>query len=520
MIIEKIIGEKEKELPIWEPFYSVKITGNEENPIREIKINYLLLVQKLKALGFARMDLNEKTSIFIHNDNNVIKEVSQMQIIDTFIDYINQYGDNFNDGEGILRDALINKLYAGVGTYFSEKVLKLMKLDHEIQFQEDEKDCSYFYYRNGYVRVTAENIKLYKYKNLEKAVWKNQILNRDFKEVSPTKFHEFSFFEFCNNIANNYTNTQTKQRNDPDRFEVFQQIMGYNLHRFYERKLKAPIFTDSRVSDEASGRTGKTLICKALGKMLNATDESRTYIELNGKDFDMHDKFKYQELSVETRLVHINDIHRNFDFSLLFNDITEGIKCQRKNETPFRVKTKIVLTTNMTVKIQGDSAKDRSIEFEFADYYSAKFSPDIEFNEWFFTDWDETKWNLFDNFMLSCVQKYLKNGLSVAKGININTRKLVTETHEYFVDFMEELGIVHGEKYDKGKLFENFMTESNKKQFPLLKPNTFTKWLKLFGEYRSEFERVEETKSNGDRFIIFHKTQEQIQKEKDEELSI
>ncbi len=506
-------GRKESDdLPEWEPFYSIKIMGSGDNPVKTIKINYLMLVKRLKKLGFCRMDIN-KNSFIVHIDKNVVQEVTPQQVVDSFIDYIEQYPLNLGNDEGVMRDQLINKIYGSIGTYFSEKILYRMRSDKPIVFNEDSKDESFFYYRNGYVRVTQHTIKLLPYDKLDKMIWKNQILDRDFKLVKPEKYRDFSFFLFCNNISDNYINKQSTKRNDPERFNSFETLIGYNLHKFYQRKLQATILTDSRESEEASGRTGKTLVTKAMGKMLNSTDESQTFVELNGKDFDMSDKFKYQELSLETRLVHLNDVKRYFPFDSLFNDITEGIKCQRKNENPFRVATKIVLSTNQTIKIHGDSAKDRSIEFELADYYSANYSPDKEFKEWFFSDWDDKSWNCFDSFMLHCVQRYLKTGLLRPNSINLNSRKLRTETHEYFIEFMEDLRIVSERKYDKADLFRKFYTVQNQQQFPKLKPNSFTKWMKLFGEYRQEFEKVSEGKSNGMRYIQFIKKSEYLTKE-------
>lgn len=516
-ILNKIKGRQEgEELPDWEPFYSIKIVGAGDNLVRTIKINYLKLVQRLKMLGFCRMDVN-KNSFIVRIKNNIVEEVTPQQIIDTFIDYINQYPDNFEDG--VMRDQLVNKIYGSLGTYFSDRILYRMRSDKPIVFNEDTKDESFFYYRNGYVKVTKHDIKLLPYDKLDKMIWKNQILDRDFKLIKPEKYRHFSFFQFCNNISDNYLNKQTKKPNDPERFKCFQTLIGYNLHKYYERKLKATILTDSRESEEASGRTGKTLVTKAMGKMLNSNDDSQTYVELNGKDFDLSDKFKYQELSLTTRLVHLNDVKRYFQFENLFNDITEGIKCQRKGETPFRVNTKMILSTNMTIKIIGDSAKDRSIEFELADYYSANYSPDQEFKEWFFSDWDDKGWNSFDSFMLNCVKSYLEHGLLRPNSINLNSRKLRTETHEFFIDFMEDLRIKDGRRYDKNELFNKFYTPENEQQFPKLKPNTFSKWIKLYAAYRAEFKTVEIVKSNSTRYWVFHKKNEYLtdyDKESDE----
>ena len=66
--------------------------------------------------------------------------------------------------------------------------------------------------------------------------------------------------------------------------------------------------------------------------MLNRDSWAKTYVEMNGKNFDFTDKFRYQECGLDTKLVHINDARKNFDFELLFNDISEGIKAEKKGQ--------------------------------------------------------------------------------------------------------------------------------------------------------------------------------------------
>jgi hypothetical protein len=92
-----------------------------------------------------------------------------------------------------------------------------------------------------------------------------------------------------------------------------------------------------------------------------------------------------------TQIIHIADLKPNTPFSIFYNDITEGIVVEQKNEKPFIIKAKILLSTNQTIKLEGASDYDRCIEFEFSNYFSDKYKPEQEFGHWFFRDWSDNE---------------------------------------------------------------------------------------------------------------------------------
>lgn len=488
--------------PDFVDFYDLRDT---KDGGRSIRINYHKLINLLKQMGYRRYDVGGQFFL-VQIEDNVVEQVVEDHIVDNFIEYIQQFPDNLPDG--VMKEALLNKIYGGISTYFSKNILHRLTDKEPITFSNHTRDSAYFYYRNGYVKVTKEAVRLLPYSQLEKKIWKNQILDRDFKYMEEPEWDSSTFTRFVKNISNNWKERPDGTVNIPDtkRYEVFKGMIGYLLHGYFDGKLKSIIFTDSRVSDDPSGRTGKTLIFKAMGHMLNATKTASTFYEINGKDFDQGDRFKYQKLGLDTRLVHLNDVKRDFVFENLFNDITEGIQRQRKNETPVMIYAKIGISTNLTIRIHGDSAKDRCIEFEMADYYSEKLGPDKEFGEWFFRDWSKEQWHQFDNFMLHCMQCYLKNGLSKPRPINLNVRKLQEETCQEFILWMEDLNIKHQEEYDKKTLYEWFIRDHSTHNFKnWLEQRIFTKWLRLYADFHEDFEGYKERRSNNRDFIRYIK---------------
>jgi hypothetical protein len=475
----------------------------------KVTIQPLQLIDCLKYLGFRRMDVGDR-SFIIRITDNIVEEVNDVRIVDIFEEYLDNWPDFFPDG-GDSR-LIRNKLYNGLGRFFSTSLLYRLNTEPQLTIQNHTREAAFFYYKNCFVEVAKDGIQKKPYSQLTGKIWKDQILDRNFREV--TDYESCTFARFVSNIANNWEKRWYDGEKNPDRspkrYRQFKQIIGNCLHSYAEGKMRAIVFTDSRTDDEASGRTGKTLIMKAMGHMLNAHRYAKTYAEVNGKDFDPRDRFKWQELSVDTRLVHLNDVEVNFQFDTLFNDITEGIKVQKKNEAPFIVRAKLVLSTNRTIKIHGDSAQDRSIEFEMADYYAADNGPDREFGEWFFRDWDEAAWNSFDNFMMHCVQLFLRNGVEVPDTINLETRKMKEETSPEFVEWMEDkYRNLAKEEHDVRELRDSFVDMNpdfdRKKWFD---QRRFNKWVKLYAQYHPKINCIHMRPSNGRQLVRFELCEE------------
>jgi hypothetical protein len=59
----------------------------------------------------------------------------------------------------------------------------------------------------------------------------------------------------------------------------------------------------------------------------------------------------------------------------------------------------------------------------------------------FFGDWDDDEWCVFDNYMIQCIQLYLKQGLIQSEFVNLKIRQLSAETSH---DFIEWCGLLEG----------------------------------------------------------------------------
>lgn len=493
------------------PYFKVKQDG--EGNVKNVEILQTGFVALLRRLGFRKYDVGEGY-IIIRVQDNIIEPVQLHQLQGFIIRYFHRLDEDDLRASNCPKDLLIEKLHRTLGTLTtSEKLSLLFDLDEKetINIVQDTIDKAYFFYRNGFVEVTKEGRKLRPYKDLPGYVWKDQILQRDFQPVPWQEWEQGVYFAFCNNVADNYPHPETGKLNNPDRFASFMTITGYCLHKFFDIGLRMPIFMDARIGDEAEGRSGKSLHCKALRQMLNADpDNGRQCVILDAKNFDPENRFKYEDLDISTRLFILDDVRKGLDIQLFYNSILDGFMRERKGDkTKVKIFTKTILTLNYTLNVKGGSSKDRVVEFELADYYSATRKPQDVHGCYFFRDWDEQEWLRFDNFMLQCVSDYLRAGIIMPDTINLEARKLLEETAPEFIAWMEDLEIEHEKDYDKYDLFNRFakLEEHTNKPtlsgFQWLKQRTFTEWLHDWARYRPEMAGYREWRSSGKEMIRF-----------------
>lgn len=462
---------------------------DKDGKVKNWKIDHKKYVELVNFLGYRRFDQGNDF-FFVRIKNKVIEEVTKHKIKDDVLDYIRKLPPDYLEKEGITHDDLLTKFYTSPAIYFSETKFSLLMPEHNLKLNEDTKDECYIYYENGFVVCTSGGYELKPYTMLNKYIWKNQIKERRFLEFDP----DGMFSKFVFNISGK----------NQDRLKALKTLIGYNLHSFFETKLKAINLTDSTISEVPEGRTGKTLLGKGISHMKNLC-------EISGKDFDPTNKHKYQDCRLDTQIVFLNDIRKHFRIENLFNDISDHITVDQKNLQPFIIKAKILISSNDTFRVEGGSAKDRLIEFELSEHYSRSYSPYNEFGQWFFTEWSNTEWLSFDNFMVSCICDYLKFGVIEAENINLGKRKQIEHTNPDFVGWMDDMfesGELKPEfEYDK-KILHNAFLESypDFKEDRLLKQlRNFTNYMSTYAENSDFLSGSAQRRGNGKQFIKFRK---------------
>jgi len=399
--------------------------------------------------------------VFVKVTNNLIDHTSEKEIKDFVLNYLIE-----------LDDLSVYNHFADSVRYFREEFLTLLSTI-DIYFIEDSKDTSFLYYNNCAVKITKDGVEHIDYLDLGGYVWKDHVIDRKFTMCDA----EGSDYKvFISRICND----------DTDRLNTMESTIGFMMHGHKNLSYcPAVILNDEVISDNPEGGTGKGLFMNALSQM-------KKVVVIDGKQFAFEKSFPYQLVSADTQILCFDDVKKNFDFERLFSVVTEGMTLEKKNKDaikiPFSRSPKIGITTNYAIKGTGNSFARRKWEVELHSAYNKNYTPLDEFGKHFFSEWDEDEWCLFDNYMISCLQGFLKTGLVKSRFINLKIRQLSAETSH---DFIEWCGLVQGsEKADSletGIRIEtsNLLAEF-KRDYPdqqSLSATMFNRWLIAYGTH-------------------------------------
>jgi len=412
-------------------------------------------------------DENSGTYLFVKNDKNFISVFEEPKIKDFVLQDLRVRGHI---------DAF--ELMANTTSYFQSNYLSMVS-SIDVKFNRDTSDASYIYYQNAAIKTTKDDIQVLKYDSIDDLIWSNQVIKRDI-ELKPESDGVFKSFIW------------KLSGEKVDRYYTLKSVIGYLMHSYQnEAKPKSIIFNDEMISEDIpNGGSGKGLIHRAIGHIKNIVVE-------DGKKFDSKSQFSYQKVNKDTQIFLLDDVPKHFNFESLFSIVTEGMTVEKKGQDayqiPFTESPKISITTNYTISGSGPSHERRVFEVEIANYFNQDNTPEKEFGHLFFSEWDKEEWCRFDNFMIRCVQYFLKNGLVQSDKVNLAFRKLKNELGNEFIEFMES------KKFDGSPLNRKSFRDDFNRQYPnVSKYNTPQKFNKKVKDYCSYYEiPFDEQKYNG-----------------------
>ena len=455
--------------------------------VNKSKINLIHIAFKnfLEDNGFYKFcPEGGKNYVFVRVTNNLVDHTSEKEIKDFVLNYLLDLGDSF-----------VYNYFADKTRFFKEDFLSLLSTI-DIYFIEDTKDTAYLYYRNCAVKITKNSVEPIDYFDLGGYVWKDHVIDRNFKKC---KIGKCDYQKFVSNICGG----------DDTRITSMESTIGFLMHGHKNQSFcPAVILNDEVISDNPEGGTGKGLFMNALSKM-------KKIVTIDGKSFNFEKSFAYQLVSADTQILVFDDVKKMFDFERLFSVVTEGLTLEKKNKDaikiPFDKSPKIAITTNYAIKGAGNSFARRKWELELHQYYSKSFTPMDEFGKLMFGDWDEDEWCSFDNYMISCLQFYMAYGLKESKFINLKIRQLSAET---CYDFIEWCGLIDGQKKSEylredERIYKQDLYYKFTDEYPDYAPKSkmtisrtrFYKWLKAYAIFRTD-KVPEEGKDMRGRWII------------------
>lgn len=352
--------------------------------------------------GFIRITREGHDQITIlKNENRIVTPINHRTDLVPFLkDNINEY-DSVPIEDRIARDS----------TNVIQQALQLLN-PIPLQYHRDTKHTSDIPFKNGIVRITADEMKLISYDEV----------NGFFAKHS-TQDHEISFCDvdeqqsvFAKFLAMAVTNKDLKgsalTNEDEENISAFCSMFGYLLTNYKDPSFNpAIILSDENADGETrNGGRGKSLLQVALTHF-------RPSIEKGGNAYDPTYTHVHADLKREHDLYLLDDVPSNFRYDDLYTHITGSIDAQRKGVTaetiPFEDAPKFVISTNWAVRfdVKATSTNRRFKEYKFSNFWNINNTPVDYFGKSFFSDWDKDEWNAFYNFGFYCIQHYLKFGL-------------------------------------------------------------------------------------------------------------
>ena len=409
----------------------------------------------LENRGFYKVQLNEKEFTFVRVYNNIINETNETNIKDFVLNHVVEV------------DMHVYNFFAKSTAKFSEGYLNQLATK-DLAMIRDTEDTSYLFFKNGVLKITKYKTELIDYINIGGFVWEKNIIQHDYILNNETS----DFEKFILNVSNQ----------EEKRKLIVETAIGYLLNNYKKQdEGLAIVFYDETLNDNPSGRTGKTLISKALG-------QCRKLVTLNGKEFNNKGQFPYQTINLDDNIICFDDMERSFKFESLFSIITGNLVLNKKNlqpiEIPFSRSPKILFTSNYILSGVGDSHDARKIEIELYRHYSKTYKPVDEFGKLFFSGWNDSEWNAFFNYMVCNIQKYFINGLLFSELKTGKTKKVIANTCEDFFDFCENEFLWKNNHYYTTKEIMQSYNDGTREMPRNMNASWFGRWLGMYFDYR------------------------------------
>ncbi len=450
----------------------------------DYKFRYERCFRFLQNRGFGRFRLPSGDFSYICIDHPFVDTIYQHEEIRDFV-------KNFT--REIANEEVLEMLHRGGPQFLGPE--KLSNLEFKVpNFEIPRRDKQLFYFSEKYWEITADSIVERPYSSITHQLWRDQVHNISAVRLAPmidvvkddeTGFFSYSlspdgykshYLQFLINTSN-FTWRKDAKNEELTPEEINENnahlvsklcALGYMMLSAKDKSVaKAVVAMDGKQSEvgDSNGRSGKSL----LGNLL---EEVKVTTYINGKYKDIEsDPFLWNDVTVKTQVVFIDDVRTNFSLEFLFANITGNWSVNYKGggraTLPFSSSPKIYLTTNHALNGEGSSFRDRQWRIAFSDYYNDQHKPIDDFGVLFFDEWDFEQWNLTWNLLAECVQLYLRFGVVEAPGDRIIQRQLRQAMGEAFISWAEE-----------------YFSDDNHRNTPLKRKDIYDSFLEYSPEQR------------------------------------
>lgn len=381
-------------------FYKIDASGIETS--RTLYADFLI------QENFKRISTPDDKILLLRDTNNVVDYFNhKTNIVSFLVKNIAEFGTTYNEVKEVIakeNNTIISNSFTLIDPI-------------ELKYYSDTKNTFGLPFKNGffYIDFNADvlEVKQKDYKEVSGFFSPHKIQARSFKYIDD----EISVFEqFLTRASTGKYNERDMTESDFQTRNEFFKMFGYLCHT-YKSQTASPcvILTDEDANDEnRNGRRGKTLLTKAIS-------EVHTTMLKGGNEFDANYTHVFADLEKKHKVYIIDDVPASFKYDDLYTNILGGINCQRKGVNaeliPFEESPKFVITSNWVIRYDENNASTnkRFLEYKFTNYYNQNYSPEKEFKNKFFEDWNADEWNKFYSFAFKCVGLYINDGLEQIK---------------------------------------------------------------------------------------------------------
>ena len=358
--------------------------------------------------------------------------------------------------------------------YFENTFLNALPL-LEVEQIRDNKDSSFVFFEDFYYEIFADDIKKHDYVDLKgRHIWRSQMSKKNITGIKEYREHDFNLFVW------RATGENVKKYNES------RAALGYLMHTYKKRRLAKLVYACDQGSGEldgmANGGTGKNLFFESMKFV-------RAIVDLDGKDFDKRDKFKFQTVQNDTQMISIDDYEGNI--KELFTRVTGHFEVERKGldkiVMSFDDAPKIMVSSNTSPSGFSDSFSRRLHLVEFSDHYSSDHTPADEFGDrdFFSDDWDQNDYDCLYSFLFGCIQEYLKTGLKNNESSEgTKFKQTVMNTGHEFAEYMN--GFELDDFVNARTLYERYVKNTGD---ALSQQEFYSKMRKICGIYGWELEQ-------------------------------
>lgn len=433
-----------------------------------IHLKYYILLRFInKILEIYLVDIYDIKYLCVVS-NNRIQLIEGVELSKLIVDYVEQ---NFPECSNEFNKYDLLDIITETSNVSLEKKALSFLPQITSPTKHDTREHCHLFYQYQVIRIDANNVQSISYDKFDSKVFESSVLPRGYRRSVGKSRGEFK--QFVWNLSG-----RKKQR-----YLALMAVLGYLLHQYKDPANPRIIVLIDQIIGELethNGGTGKSLLFGALSHMRNV-------VEISGKRKGSA-RFLMQSVSTSTDLIFVNDVSKYESVENWYNYASDKfiIEKKYKSETviPADQSPKICMTTNhMVRRPEGNSSSRRLHEYEVSDYYGAERNPKDEFGHSLFYDWDQLQWQLFDDFMIDCIQFYLQQGLIAPPKINIEKRKLLLEVGVEIKEFLEEK-IEQGQtKFHKKDTFDEFRKGGYLESRYVPQRNNFTRKIKKYMDY-------------------------------------